>query len=183
MRRIFIALTCALSLVWGVQTGATAIDRPCPAVAPVMTVVRLEQIVTALDGDAVQVGHGWRLRVDGHVTLLTVNEAAGRLRAMVPISRADDLDRAELRRMMQANFDSAQDGRYAIARGLVWSIFVHPLRGLDKEQLIAGLAQTATLARTYGTLYSGGELQFGGGDSPELQRDLLDELLERGEDL
>lgn len=148
-----------------------------------MTIARLDRIVTALDPEAMQHGNGWRMRVDGQVTLLIADEAAGRLRAMMPIGRADDMDKAGLRRMLQANFDSALDGRYAIARGLVWSVFVHPLRRLDKDQVIAGLAQAATLARTHGTLYSGGGMQFGGGDSPDLQRDLLDELLERGEDL
>ncbi len=182
MWRVIMVLIC-VSSVWIVATDASADDAPCVEVEPDMTVARLGQIVTALDAEAVQHGHGWRLRVDGHVALLTADEAAGRLRAMMPIGRADKVDKFELRRMMQANFDSALDGRYAIARGIVWSVFVHPLRGLDKEHLIAGLAQMATLARTHGTLYSSGGLQFGGGDSPEMQRELLDELLERGEDL
>jgi hypothetical protein len=182
MRGIVMALVCA-PFLWGWIPGASAGDVPCAGAAPAMTVARLGQIVTALDPSAVQHGYGWRMQIGGQVTLLTADAAAGRLRAMMPIGRAGDMDEADLRRMMQANFDSALDGRYAIARGLVWSVFVHPLRGLEKNHLIGGLAQAATLARTHGTIYSGGGAQFGGGDSPELQRDLLDELLKRGEDL
>ena len=182
MRGIVMALVCA-PFLYGLASGASAGEMPCAGPAPDMTVARLGQIAGALDPGAVQHGHGWRLRIGGQVTLLTADAAAGRLRAMMPIARADDMDAAALRRMMQANFDSALDGRYAIARGLVWSVFVHPLQGLDKDHLIGGLAQAATLARTHGTFYSGGGEQFGGGDSPELQRELLNELLKRGEDL
>lgn len=182
MRRLAIVMIC-LCVFWTRVPGVFANEAVCGSDVPVMTIARLGQIATALDPDALAHGKGWRMRIGGQVTLLTADAAAGRLRAMVPIGRAEDMGKAELQRMLQANFDTALDGRYAIARGLVWSVFVHPLRGLDRDLLIAGLAQAATLARTHGTLYSGGGMQFGGGDSPGLQRDLLNELLRRGEDL
>ncbi len=31
---------------------------------------------------------------------------------------------------MQANFDTALDARYAIAKGALWSTFIHPLSDL-----------------------------------------------------
>jgi hypothetical protein len=85
--------------------------------------------------------------------------------------------------MMQANFDTALDARYAIAQGRIWGVFIHPLAELEREQLISGIAQTVNLARTYGTLYSGGAIVFGGGDSSGLYQDLFEELLERGQDI
>ena len=85
--------------------------------------------------------------------------------------------------MMQANFDSALDARYAIARGTLWSVFIHPLEALQKNELISGLGQVVNLAQSYGTLYSGGALQYGGGDSGTLQRRLIDELLKKGEEI
>ena len=176
MRRIDMALVCVPFFGGWAAPGAAEN-------VPEMTLEQLGRIAAALDPDAVRRGHGWRMRIGGRITLLTADEAAGRLRAMVPIRSASQLGADDLRRMMQANFDSALDGRYAIARGIVWSVFVRPLRGLDKDQLIAGLAQTVMLARTYGTLYSGGGMQFGGGDSPGLQRGLLEELMKRGEAL
>jgi hypothetical protein len=39
------------------------------------------------------------------------------------------------------------------------------------------------LAESYGTLYSGGALQFGGGDSGALQRQLIDDLLKKGQEI
>lgn len=148
-----------------------------------MDIARLGQILSALDPHVVRQGNGWRMQIGERVVLVTADARVGRMRAMIPIRGAGRLGADDLRRMLQANFDSALDGRYAIAQGIVWSIFVHPLEGLDKDHLIAGLAQTVTLARTYGTLYSGGSVQFGGGDSPDLHRRLLDDLTKRGEKL
>jgi len=39
---------------------------------------------------------------------------------------------------MQANFDSALDARYAIAKGKLWSAFIHPLSELNEEQFFSG---------------------------------------------
>ena len=39
------------------------------------------------------------------------------------------------------------------------------------------------LARTYGTEYSGGGLSFGGGDSDDINKRLIEELLEKGEEV
>ena len=54
---------------------------------------------------------------------------------------------------------------------------------MEKNRLISGIAQTVNVAKTYGTLYSGGALQLGGGDSNDLQRDLIERLLKRGVDI
>ncbi|MEM6577256.1 MAG: hypothetical protein AAF678_02075, partial [Pseudomonadota bacterium] len=100
-----------------------------------------------------------------------------------PVRDTDDLSAEELTRMMQANFDTALDARYAIARDTVWATFIHPLRPLEKDQLISGLGQVVNLAQSYGTLYSGGAMSFGGGDSGALQRALIEELLKKGQEI
>jgi hypothetical protein len=85
--------------------------------------------------------------------------------------------------MMQANFDSALDARYAVAQGRLWAVFIHPLSPLERDQFISGIGQTVNVAQTYGSLYTGGAMQFGGGDSVPLQRQLIDRLLEKGEEI
>ena len=85
--------------------------------------------------------------------------------------------------MMQANFDSALDARYAIAQGLLWATYIHPLAPLQKNQLISGVGQVVNLALTYGTAYSSGGLSFNGGDSNGITRELLEELLDRGQSI
>lgn len=148
-----------------------------------MTYERLGKIIFALDADAQPRGPGFELTVAGVPIIVVTDATADRMRAMVPIRRADALTSQDMQRMMQANFDTALDARYAIANGTLWAAFIHPLSPLEKDQFISGLAQTVNIAKTYGTLYSGGAAQYGGGDSGNLQRALIEELLKKGEEI
>ena len=150
---------------------------------PHMTLPRMAQIVLALDPDARVAGAGFELVIDDIPVLIVTDVGANRMRAMVPIRSAEGMTAEETQRVMQANFDSALDARYAVAQGRLWGVFLHPFRELERDQLISGLAQTVNVAKTYGTLYSSGAGQFGAGDSGDLQRQLIEDLLERGQDI
>ena len=118
------------------------------------------------------------------VRLLVITDVeSDRMRVMTPIRPYQEVSAAEMTRMMQANFDSALDARYAIAQGMLWAAYIHPLSPLEKNQLISGIGQVVNLARTYGSVYSGGGLSFGGGDSEDINRQLIEKLLEKGEEV
>lgn len=157
-------------------------DAP-PPVEPAMTMERLAEIVLALDPEAVSRGPTLELSIADIPVIIIADPTADRMRAMVPIRAADGLDADELMRLMQANFDSALDARYAVAQGRLWGVFIHPLSPLERDQFISGLAQTVNVARTYGQTYSGGAQVFGGGDSGGIYQQLLEELQKRGEEL
>lgn len=146
-----------------------------------MTVERLAQIVKAVDPEAVLRGTAMELTIQDVPVLIVTDARADRMRAMVPIRAADGLDAKELLRLMQANFDSALDARYAVAQGRLWGVYIHPLSALEREQFLSGLAQTVNVARTYGQTYSGGAQVFGGGDSNGLYQELLEGL--KGQEL
>lgn len=150
---------------------------------PAMTPDRLAQIALALDPDAMPAGPGITLTIEDVPVLIVMDVVADRMRAMVPIRAADDMTAEELTRVLQANFDTALDARYALANGKLWAVFIHPLAALERDQLISGIGQTVNIANTYGSLYTGGAAQFGAGDSAELQRELLEDLLKRGQDI
>ena len=160
-------------------------DAPDVAAAsePPMTYERLGRIIFALDPQAQPQGPAFRMTVADVPVLVVTDPIADRMRAMVPIASAESLSDADLRRMMQANFDTALDARYAVANGMLWAVYIHPLSPLEKNQFISGLGQTVNIALTYGSLYSGGATQYQGGDSGALQRSLIDELLKKGEAL
>ena len=115
--------------------------------------------------------------------LILTDVNANRMRAMVPIRAATDMTTDEILRVMQANFDTALDARYAIAQDKLWGAYIHPLSSLEKDEFISGLGQTINIAKTYGTLFSGVSLSFNGGDSVPLQRQLIDDLLKKGEEI
>jgi len=174
-RLALIALSLALTLA---RPAAAQEAEPQP-----MTAARVVEIVRVLDPGAALTPNGAEFHIEDIPVLIIMDPGADRMRAMVPIRSAETLTEEELMRMMQADFDTALDARYAVANGRVWAVYIHPLSPLTPEQLISGIGQTVNAAQTYGGLYTSGLMQFGSGDSEALQRDLIDRLLERGQDI
>jgi len=142
---------------------------------------RLGELIKRIDESAQGKPGLWRFIVEGREVTVITSEKANRMRIIVPIAPATKLTNEKLIRMMQANFDSALDARYSIAKEIVWAAFIHPLRELGNEEFLSGVGQAVNLALTYGEGYSSGALIFGGGDSQNLRRrELIDELLRKG---
>ncbi|MEM7488724.1 MAG: hypothetical protein AAF390_06320 [Pseudomonadota bacterium] len=175
----------AMMAIFAVTDLAQAQDAaPAPEAAPAdMDLDRMETVLTALDPAIERAGPAFRLTVEDVPLLVVTDPIADRMRAMVPIRSAEGLTEAELMRMMQANFDSVLDARYAVAEGRLWAVFIHPLSPLRDDQLISGVGQVVNTALSYGTLYSSGAGQFGRGDSRGEQQKLLERLQERGRDI
>lgn len=166
--------------VWATGLGAQETDPPTE---PPMTLERLGAIVQSLDPDVVVRGPALEFTLEDIPVIVIADARADRMRAMVPIASAEGLSEADLMRMMQANFDSALDARYAVAHGRLWGVFLHPLTPLEKDELLSGLVQVITVARTYGTAYTSGGAVFGGGDSNGIYQELLEKLRKKGEAL
>ncbi|MBD3664195.1 hypothetical protein [Sulfitobacter aestuariivivens] len=181
--RLTVLCLVLLPFVATAQESATPETPPGITVEPPMTVPRLAEIVQALDPDAVARGPALEFTLDDIPVIVIADPRADRMRAMVPIAGAAGLGEGDLLRMMQANFDSALDARYAVANGRLWGVFIHPLSPLEKDQFLSGLVQTITLAKTYGTAYSGGGAVFGGGDTNGIYRKLFEELRKKGQAL
>jgi len=198
MSRVVIAATLMFALSIGAsaqsETPGPGSDRdvalddfsdleaqaPAPVAGPVETDAPLDRIaavVAVLDGNAERTGDNWQLMVGDTVLLVITDRAAERMRIMTPIADAAELDQPAMRRLLQANFDTALDARYAIAQGQVWGTFIHPLPSLTERDFASGLLQTVTLADTYGTLYSSGAPSYGDGDSGLLIEERLEQLL------
>ena len=121
----------------------------------------------------------WQFTLAKHQVFVITDPIAERMRIMVPIGDAKALDQALLTRLMQANFDSALDARYAVAQDVLWGVFIHPLTSLDEKGFVSGLAQAIAVADNFGTSFSSGAVVFGGGDSTRLQAQELLELLKK----
>ena len=150
-----------------------------------MTVEHMGEIIARLDPEAENVENRfWRFKVEELPVIIVTDEKNNRMRILVGIRSAKDMTSEEIMRVMQANFDSALDARYAIAKDILWSAFIHPLRTLHTRQFIAAIGQTVNLALTYGTTYTSGLLTYGGGDSNEIiRRELIDKLLKKGTEI
>lgn len=159
------------------DTSPEASDLPPTA----MAAVALLTIVTTIDEEAQLTANGATFTIDETTVTLVFDVNADRMRLFSQIAPSDGLSGPQFRRLMQANFDTALDARYAVAQGQLWSTFIHPLTSLTQDDFVSALAQTVTLVKTYGTTYSSGAMSFGGGDSNAEIQKLLESLLEENE--
>ena len=149
-----------------------------------MTNQRLGELISRVDENAEGRPGFWSLTVENVSVQVVTDENADRMRIVSPILKTENLKEQTLYRLMQANFDSALDARYAIANGILWSTYIHPLGSLDDEQFLVGLGQTVNAVITYGSSYSSGLLSYKGGDSQSiLRRDLIERLKKKGQTL
>ncbi|MEO1706364.1 MAG: hypothetical protein AAFR69_01390 [Pseudomonadota bacterium] len=153
--------------------------------AAVAAAARLRDAVGRIDPGAEFSARGALFRVAGVEVTLVYDINANRMRLVSPVVRVGEINDEVLVRLMQANFDSALDARYAVAQGVVWSTFIHPLGSLTLDDFASGIGQTVNLVSTYGSSYSSGALIFGGGDSAaqQQQRELIEELKDKSRDI
>ncbi len=167
----------SLSLQACAQTNEDGSDDPYAHATQPMTAVRMGELILRIDENAIQDGASWYFDIIGLDAILVFDIEADRMRVLIPIGDTEDLPKDELLRLMQANFDSALDARYAIAHGQLWGAFIHPLSSLTDEELLLGIGQTANVVASFGSSYSSGMFIFGGGDSGEIERKrFLEEL-------
>jgi hypothetical protein len=144
-------------------------ERPSHAAAA-MTLGTLQGIlketVENLKGDNGQ----WRLTYAEVEMALLTSLPHDRMRIVAPIGPEAQLTDQHRKRMLEANFYSALDGRYATSNGRVYAAYIHPLSPLRREEIQSALRQVAELVKTFGTTYSSGEPWFGS-PSPQSKSD------------
>lgn len=178
-RTFLIALACLFAVSGPGRADHEEEDAP-PAFSGPMTMERIGALIVAVDPDAQNnEGRAWQLTIEGLTAVVVMDPNADRMRIMTPIAKAGTVGEAMLKRLMQANYDSALDARYAIAQDVLWGVFIHPLSSLNDDLFLSGLGQTINVARTYGTSFQSGALTYGGGDSQELLGHLLIEQLKK----
>jgi hypothetical protein len=150
-------------------------------VSPEITAVleQMDQVIKALDAKAQRTGNSWQFTLQERTMLVVTDTTAARMRIITPIALVEDLPEDAMQRLMQANFDTALDARYAVAQNLVWGAFIHPLDTLTTRDFAAGILQTVSLGETFGTTFSSGAISYGGGDSNALYEEQLKALLEQ----
>lgn len=163
----------ALALLFSLATSAqgdSPAEIPDKPADTAMTADRLAALILNVDEEAQLDGATWMFHIEDLEVGVVYDILADRMRIIIPIGSADDIPPEELLRLMQANFDSALDARYAIAQGQLWGTFIHPLSELSDDEFLTALGETANIVLSYGTSYSSGLFIFRGGDSAEIQQ-------------
>lgn len=164
----WVSLIVGLAVAAGIAAAEQEIPQPnIPAaegfkVEAVMDLTRLGEILKE-EVPQVRGRDGfWEMVIEGVTVKVIADQTHNRMRVIAPAARADQLEPAVLRRMLEANFTSALDVRYGIFKGVVWATFLHPLDSLTDRELLSALSQVVTLVNTTGTTYSSSGLSFGG---------------------
>ncbi|MEM8718830.1 MAG: hypothetical protein AAGE84_05915 [Cyanobacteria bacterium P01_G01_bin.39] len=128
-----------------------------------------EQVAGQITGQPGQ----WRFSINEISIIVVADPNANRMRIFSPVMDAQELTADQIQKMMVANFHTALDARYAISNGVVVTTFIHPLSSLQERDLLSALNQVSSLAETFGTSYTSGEVLFipggngnGNGDNP-----------------
>lgn len=128
---------------------------------PVSSAAEVVELLEEAAQDVSGVSGQWTALYRGVRIVVYAVDAHGRMRIMAPVATVGDLDRAELEVLLEANYGRALDAKFAVADGVVWSLFNRPLADLDRKVFLDGLDQVVTLKRNFGTSYRSTELTFG----------------------
>ena len=170
-----------LSLLLVATNGNAATDISDQKSSAPMDNDRLKTLISRIDKDFKGRPGYWQFSVEERTVTVITDDSANRMRIISGVTKVDKLEPALMMRLLQANFDSALDARYAVANGVLWSAYIHPLSSLQDKQFLEAVGQVVNLTSTFGSSYSSGALIFNGGDSKEIQRrDLIDKLIEKG---
>jgi hypothetical protein len=112
----------------------------------------------------------WTTVISGFPVLIRTQESANRMRIMAAIAEAADISKEDLYRLLEANYHSTWDVRYAIANGAVVSVFMHPLAELNRELFARALFQVVRCAETFGGANSSVDAIFLPVDESETSR-------------
>ncbi len=121
---------------------------------------KLEKIVRSM-ADSIQGTTGnWQFLIKDRMFICVTDQENNRMRIMSPITEQKTLAYTDMLKVMEANFHTALDVKYAIAHDLLWSVYIHPLRELSNEQVVDAVQQVYVAAMTYGSTYSSSSLSF-----------------------
>lgn len=121
---------------------------------------RLDSIFHAVLDTVTGAPGRWELTLAETKMLCLTDETHDRMRIITPVRLLEEATSQEVLSCLEANFHTALDVKYAIADGMIWVAFIHPLSPLQDGQLIDALAQVRSAAVTYGTIYTSTDLVF-----------------------
>lgn len=113
----------------------------------------------------------WQFMIKDRILVCITDEKNNRMRIMSPIIEQKELAFQDMLKLMEANFHTALDVKYAISDEVLWSVFIHPLKQLDKDEVLSAINQVYSAAVTYGTTYNSTGLEFPKKEKEETKED------------
>ncbi|MDO5969172.1 hypothetical protein Q4Q35_05065 [Flavivirga aquimarina] len=143
---------------------------PLSSLSQNMTNETLHNIYSSVS-DSIQGNNGaWQFYIKD-IPLMSITDANhNRMRIISPISDSNNLSNELIKAALVANFHTALDVKYAVSDGILWSVFIHPLKELSQEQVKDAVSQVYYANVNFGTSFASTSLTFPGRlstDTPE----------------
>ena len=126
-----------------------------------MTIKKMDKILKTVADSVTGEGGIWQFKYNESSMIILTDEKYNRMRIISPIIGLEMLDKPELIRVLEANYHSALDVKYALTDEVLWSVYIHPLKELSENQFINAISQVHKAAVTFGSSYSSTSLLFG----------------------
>lgn len=128
---------------------------------PVMDQAQMERIIKSMAQSSK--GEGGFVEVDFQgMKLYVVSDVThDRMRIITPIAQYEDITAIQKDIMLESNFHSALDARYAVSKGVLYSVFIHPLSYLSEHEIQSAVIQVFNLSASFGSEYTSNSLNFG----------------------
>lgn len=124
--------------------------------------IKLKTIYTSVS-DSIQGDLGnWQFYIKEVPIISVTDENYNRMRIISPIIDSNSLNDELIKAALVANFHTALDVKYAVSDGILWSVFIHPLKELSDAQVKDAVSQVYKANINFGTTFSSTSLVFPG---------------------
>ncbi len=127
-----------------------------------MTNEKLQDIYTSVSNSIQGNPGAWQFFIK-EIPLLSITDTNhNRMRIMSPIADSNSLSDELIKAALVANFHTALDVKYAVSDGILWSVFIHPLKELSEPQVKDAVSQVYHAHINFGTSFASTALAFPG---------------------
>jgi hypothetical protein len=126
-----------------------------------MGIKKMDKLIHSIADSVVGEEGIWQIKYKETFMMIITDENYNRMRIITPIIDQSELDKDELIKLLEANYHTALDTKYALSDDILWAVFIHPLKELTENQFINAISQVYLSAATFGTTYTSTGLLFG----------------------
>lgn len=123
---------------------------------------KLEEIYTSVSDSIKGKPGAWQFFIKEVPLMCLTDTNHNRMRIISPIANSENLNEELIKAALVANFHTALDVKYAVSDGVLWSVFIHPLKELSKHQVEDAVSQVYNANINFGTTFTSTSLTFPG---------------------
>lgn len=128
---------------------------------------KLQEIYTSVSDSINGDLGGWQFFVKEIPMMSITDTNHNRMRIISPIADSNGLNDELIKAALVANFHTALDVKYAVSDGVLWSVFIHPLKELSEHQVKDAVSQVYHANINFGTSFASTSLNFPGSINKE----------------